>query len=242
MLAATDAHITHHACLLTVSRAATPPLGLAGAPTPARRSFEQRVEPRPLLAFSPNSVPRAAPSHLSLSPRGTRQDTSWKADDVTWQSQPDAGCDAGSAPCCGGAVGSWEPRPSKPSEVELTYFVKAALQKGGSRQLALHLYSPGSASSREHYYVQYGSSRRGDPASRPELVLDVLAPSSAAESSADGKGLHRGLVGTAAAFSISARGARPADWNHPSSPRRARVRARVRMLAGVALPCLVGAK
>ena len=151
VLAAADAHITHHACLLA--------------------------------------------------------DSSWRSDDVTWQAQPDAGCVDGAAPCCGGAIGSWEPKPARPSEVELTFHAKAALARAADKRLSLHLYSPGSASSREHYYVQYGSSRRGDAASRPELVLDAVAPTSARESQAEGKGLHRALVGTAASFVIEARDA-----------------------------------
>ena len=100
-----------------------------------------------------------------------------------------------------------QPRPSQPSEVELTYYVKRAMGASADRLLALHLYAPTAASTREHYYVQYGLSRRADASTRPELVLDVIAPTSAGESTVDGKGLYRALAGSPATFTISARDA-----------------------------------
>ena len=42
-------------------------------------------------------------------------DVSWRSDEVTWEAQPDMQCVDSSAPCCGGAVGSWQPKPSQPS-------------------------------------------------------------------------------------------------------------------------------
>ena len=106
-------------------------------------------------------------------------DVTWRSDEVSWEAQPDGQCRDRSAPCCGNAIGSWQPRPSQPSEVELTYYVKRAMGASADRLLALHLYAPTAASTREHYYVQYGSSRRADASTRPELVLDVIAPTSA---------------------------------------------------------------
>ena len=70
----------------------------------------------------------------------------WRSDEVTWESQPDSHCVDRAAPCCGGAVGSWQPRPSQPSDVDLTFYVKAALAPKGSQLIALHLYAPTAAS------------------------------------------------------------------------------------------------
>ena len=69
-------------------------------------------------------------------------DVTWRSDELTWENQPDAQCRDRSAPCCGNAIGSWQPRPSAPAEVELTYYVKAAIAPGADRLLALHLYAP----------------------------------------------------------------------------------------------------
>ena len=134
-------------------------------------------------------------------------DVTWRSDELTWENQPDAQCRDRSAPCCGNAIGSWQPRPSAPAEVELTYYVKAAIAPGADRLLALHLYAPTAASTREHYYVQYGSSRRSDAATRPELVLEVIAPTSSHESLADGKGLYRAHAGSPSLFTLAARDA-----------------------------------
>ena len=73
-------------------------------------------------------------------------DAAWHSDEVTWDNQPDAQCVDRSAPCCGNAVGSWEPRAARASEIELTYHVKAALDPEATKLLALHLYAPTSAS------------------------------------------------------------------------------------------------
>ena len=135
-------------------------------------------------------------------------DVTWRADEVTWESQPDAHCVDQSAPCCGGAVGSWQPRPSQPAEVDLTYYVKAALGPSGDKMMAMHLYAPTAASSaKDHFYVQYGSSRRGDASTRPSLRLEIIAPTSSHESVAEGRGLYNGVAGTPSTFVITARDA-----------------------------------
>lgn len=134
-------------------------------------------------------------------------DLTWRSDEVTWESQPDAHCVDRSAPCCGGAVGSWQPRPAQTAEVELTYYVRAALAPSAGQLLALHLYAPTAASTREHFYVQYGSSRRGDATTRPELALDIIAPTSARASLVAGKGVARALAGSPSTFLIFAKDA-----------------------------------
>ena len=132
-------------------------------------------------------------------------DVTWRADELTWENQPDGQCRDRSAPCCGNAIGSWQPRPQTAAEVDVSYYVKAAVAPSADRLLALHLYAPTAASTREHFYVQYGSSRRSDAASRPELVLEVLAPTSAHESLVEGKGLYRAHAGSPALFALVAR-------------------------------------
>ena len=59
-----------------------------------------------------------------------------------------------------------------------------------SHILSLALYAPTAASSREHYYAQYASSRSGDAGSHPRLVLRLQTPTNTSLSHADGKGLH----------------------------------------------------
>jgi hypothetical protein len=137
---------------------------LSGLAQSGARILSAKLRLHPLLASSNARLTH----HACL-----LQDVTWRSDEVTWEAQPDAHCVDRSAPCCGGAVGSWQPRPYQAAEVELTYYVQRALAPGGDQRLALHLYAPTAGSSRDHYYVQYGSSRRGDASTRPELVLEV---------------------------------------------------------------------
>ena len=134
-------------------------------------------------------------------------DVTWRSDEATWENQPDGQCRDRAAPCCGNAIGSWQPRPAAAAEVELTFYVKAAVAPAADRLLALHLYAPTAASTREQYYVQYGSSRRSDAASRPELLLEVIAPTSARESTLEGKGLYRAHAGNPASLTLYSRDA-----------------------------------
>lgn len=136
---------------------------LAGA---GARVLSARLRLHPLLA----SANARLTHHVCL-----LSDVTWRADEVTWLAQPDSECVSRAAPCCGEAVGSWSPRPSQPAEVDLTYYVKSALLPDGERLMALHLYAPTPASTSDTFYVQYGSSRRGDASTRPELVLEVRA-------------------------------------------------------------------
>ena len=153
--------------------------------------------------------------HPLLSPPSARithhacllSDVLWQSDDVTWDGQPDRECRDRSAPCCGNAIGSWQPKQDTATQVELTYYVRQALSAAASQLLALHLYAPTTASSREHYYVQYGSSRRGDASRRPELILEVIAPTSPPATTVDGKGLYRAIAGSPSSFTIAARDA-----------------------------------
>lgn len=139
---------------------------LSGLAASGSRILSAKLRLHPLLASSNARLTH----HACL-----LQDVTWRSDEVTWEAQPDGHCVDRSAPCCGGAVGSWQPRPSKTAEVELTYYVKRAIAPGGDQRLALHIFAPTAGSTRDHYYVQYGSSRRGDTSSRPELVLEVIA-------------------------------------------------------------------
>jgi len=129
------------------------------------RVLSAKLRLHPLLATS-----EAQLSHHAC----LLEDTTWHADDLTWQTMPDKGCAQRASPCCGDVIGSWDPKPSKPAVIDITYYVKVALGSGANRLLAIELFAPVAASSREHYFVQYGSSRRGDASSRPELLLDVM--------------------------------------------------------------------
>ena len=79
-----------------------------------------------------------------------------------------------------------------------------ALSPASSHILSLALYAPTAASSREHYYAQYASSRSGDAGSHPKLVLRLQTPTNASLSHADGKGLHRAVAGQPATFIVQA--------------------------------------
>lgn len=162
------------------------------------RVMSARLRLHPLLASS-----NARMTHHAC----LLDDVTWRSDELTWENQPDAQCRDRAAPCCGNAIGSWQPRPAQPSEIELTYYVKAALRPAADHLLAFHLYAPTAASTREHFYVQYGSSRRSDSTTRPELVLEVVAPTSGRESLVEGTGLYRSLAGAPSTFTIFARDA-----------------------------------
>jgi len=133
------------------------------------------------------------------------RETAWSASEVTWESMPDSQCSVTAAkPCCGDELGSFEPRLGKPAHVDVTYHARAALGAGGGRLLALELYPGLGANSKEDYFVQYGSSRRGDGATRPALVLDVVVPTDAARSHATGAALVRATAGAPATFDVHA--------------------------------------
>ena len=76
---------------------------------------------------------------------------------------PDSQCSVTAAkPCCGDELGTFEPRLGKPAFVDVTYHTRLALGDKGGRLLAVELYPGLGANSKEDYFVQYGSSRRGD--------------------------------------------------------------------------------
>ena len=113
------------------------------------------------------------------------RETGWAPSEVTWESMPDSQCSVTAAkPCCGDELGTFEPRLGKPAFVDVTYHTRLALGDKGGRLLAVELYPGLGANSKEDYFVQYGSSRRGDAATRPALVLDVIVPTDAARSCA----------------------------------------------------------
>ena len=113
------------------------------------------------------------------------RETGWAPSEVTWESMPDSQCSVTAAkPCCGDELGTFEPRLGKPAFVDVTYHTRLALGDTGGRLLAVELYPGLGANSKEDYFVQYGSSRRGDAATRPARVLDVIVPTDAARSCA----------------------------------------------------------
>ena len=71
---------------------------------------------------------------------------------------------AAAKPCCGDELGTFEPRLGKPAFVDVTYHTRLALgDKGGDvAAVAAWLDAGGGGASKEDYFVQYGSSRRGD--------------------------------------------------------------------------------
>ena len=137
------------------------------------------------------------------------RETGWAPSEVTWESMPDSQCSVTAAkPCCGDELGTFEPRLGKPAFVDVTYHTRLALGDKGGRLLAVELYPGLGANSKEDYFVQYGSSRRGDAATRPALVLDVIVPTDAARSCA------------AAAARAQFNGPRAIRRNSPRTPLR----------------------
>ena len=98
---------------------------LSGLAQSGARILSAKLRLHPLLASSNARLTH----HACL-----LQDVTWRSDEVTWEAQPDAHCVDRSAPCCGGAVGSWQPRPYQAAEVELTYYVQRALAPGGDQR------------------------------------------------------------------------------------------------------------
>ena len=138
-------------------------VGRAGSPAAEYRTFLD-FDLTSLAASGSKIIRAALVLHPLLAASGARlthyacllKDSSWHADELTWQNMPDAQCvDRAAQPCCGEVLGSWEPKPSKPVEVDITYWAKAALESGASKLLSIQLFAPTAASSREHYYVQY---------------------------------------------------------------------------------------
>ena len=141
------------------------------------------------------------------------RETGWAPSEVTWESMPDSQCSVTAAkPCCGDELGTFEPRLGKPAFVDVTYHTRLALGDKGGRLLAVELYPGLGANSKEDYFVQYGSSRRGDAATRPALVLDVIVPTDAARSCAAAAAAPRNST---AATRNSAQFARTPPTPHP---------------------------
>ena len=187
-------------------------VGRAGSPAAEYRTFLD-FDLTSLAASGSKIIRAALVLHPLLAASGARlthyacllKDSSWHADELTWQNMPDAQCvDRAAQPCCGEVLGSWEPKPSKPVEVDITYWAKAALESGASKLLSIQLFAPTAASSREHYYVQYGGSRRGDASTRPVLQMEIIARTSAAKTKLEGSGLASAQAGAPASFKITA--------------------------------------
>ena len=187
-------------------------MGRAGSPVAEYRTFLD-FDLSSLAASGSKIIRAQLVLHPLLAASGARlthyacllKDAGWHADELTWQNMPDSQCGVDHAqPCCGEVVGSWEPKASKAVQVDVTYYAKQALERGGSKLMSMQLYAPTAASSREHYYVQYGGSRRGDASTRPELLLDVLAQTSSVESKVVGGGLGSARAGAPASFKIVA--------------------------------------
>ena len=110
-------------------------VGRAGSPSAEYRTFLD-FDLASLSASGSKIIRAVLTLHPLLAASGARlthyacllKDATWRADELTWQNMPDAQCVDRAQPCCGEVLGSWEPKPSKPVEVDVTYWAKAALE------------------------------------------------------------------------------------------------------------------
>ena len=130
-------------------------------------------------------------------------------------SQPDAQCVDRAEPCCGGALGSWQPRASTPAEVELTYYVKQALApEERTRSRSLRRRRPPRA-------ITSTSSTARRAAATPRRARSscwARSPTSARESLVEGKGVSRATAGAPSTFRSSPRTRRASRSSRAATP------------------------